>query len=310
MTTSDNLAITHLEAKQVDPETPVNAAIDRLDLSNNDTVDVVTTAGGTITLTSAEKLDNLLIRLTGTPAGAYNIDIPDGNRCLHFENASGQTATLDTVTGAGSTIALADNETMVVDVRGTDLTQIGATGTTSGSTIFGKKSEWIPAAAMQPAATNGCSALAVTEGTAGQPNVHVRDFDTTTAESAQFQFVFPNRWDKGTITFQVYYTHAGTQTGGLDGVAWGLSAVSIVDDAAWDIAFGTQIVVTLDRANGGDVHTTAESAAVTVGGTLNDAQMTFFELERVVGDAADDMDIDARLLGARIFWTEDSAVED
>lgn len=308
--TPNNIA-THVEPESTTKVDAINLAFDRFDLSNNDPEDVVTTAGGTITLTDTQIKENQLIRLTGSPAGAYTIDIPDGDRNLYFENVSGQTATLDTVTGAAATVSLADTESVNIMVRNTDISVIGEKGTAGGGAVtFGKKSEYIPAAAMQPAVTNGCSALAVVEGTAGQPNVHVRDFDPTTAESAQFQFVFPNRWDKGTITFQAYYTHAGGQTGGLDGVAWGLSAVSIVDDAAWNVAFGTQVVVTLDRANSGDVHVTAESAVVTVGGTLNDAQMTFFELERVVGDAADDLNIDARLLGIRIFWTEDAAVED
>lgn len=309
MADTANLAITLLTTGQVGKEASINAGFTRLDESNNDTVDVDVSAGGTITLTSAQKLDNMLIRLTGSPAGAFTVDIPDGNRSLAFQNVSGQTATIDTVTGT-TTISLSDTETAFIFVRGTALTLVGEKGTGSGVTTFGKKSEYIPAAAMQPAVTNGCSALTAVEGTAGNPNVHVRDFDPTTAEAAQFQFVFPNRWNKSTITFQAYYTHAGGQTAGLDGVAWGLSAVSIVDDAVWDVAFGTQVVVTLDRANSGDVHVTAESGVVTVGGTLNDAQMTFFELERVVGNAADDLNIDARLLGVRIFWTEDGVNED
>lgn len=313
MPTSPNLSITHVEQSQVNKETTINTAIDALDNAMNDPVDVDCSAGGTITVSSTDKLENGLLRLTGSPAGAFTLDIPDGDRALSLENASGQTATIDTVTGT-TTFALADNETVELKVRGTAFTIVGAIGDGAGGTdlssTFGKKSEYIPAAAMQAAVTNGCSALAVVEGTAGQPNVHVRDFATATAETAQFQFVFPNRWNKSTITFQAYYTHAGGQTAGLDGVAWGLSAVSVVDNAAWDTAFGTQVVVTLDRADSGDVHVTAESAAVTVGGTLNDGQMTFFEIERVVGDAADDLSIDARLLGVRIFWTEDSGVED
>lgn len=310
MVDTPNGIATHVEPESITKVDAINLALDRFDLSNNDPEDVSTTAGGTITLTDTQIKENILIRLTGTPAGAYTIDIPDGDRNLYFENVSGQTATIDTVTGAATTISLANTETANIMVRNTNLSLIGEKGTGSGITTFGKKSEYIPAAAMQPSVTNGCSALAAVEGTAGNPNVHVRDFDPTTAEAAQFQFVFPNRWDKSTITFQVYYTHAGGQTVGLDGVAWGLSAVSIVDDAAWNVAFGTQVVVTLDRANSGDVHVTAESAVVTVGGTLNDAQLTFFELERVVANAADDLNIDARLLGVRIFWTEDAAVED
>lgn len=177
----------------------------------------------------------------------------------------------------------------------------------------GKQSEWIPAAAMQPSVTKPCSDLQVVEGTAGQPNAHVRDFDdgaTVTLEEAQFQFAFPHRWNKGTITFKAYYTHVGGQTGGLDGVAWGLAGVSVVDNATWKLAVGTEIVVTLDRADADDVHETAESAALTVGGTLGDGQICFFILRRKTDDAADDLDLDARLFGIRLFWTQDDSVED
>lgn len=315
MVDTANLVIPYLTVGQEGKETSINVGFERLDVSNNDPVEVVTTAGGTITLTTAEKLDNILIRLTGTPAGAFNIDIPDGNRALHFENVSGQTVTLDSVSGSTLKPALLDNETAAIDVRGVEITVVGVIGDGSGgvTAAFGKKSEYIPAAAMQPSVTKPCSALAIVEGTAGRPNVHVRDFDdgvAVTLEEAQFQFVFPNRWNKGTITFQAYYTHAGGQTGGLDGVAWGLAGVQIADNAPWDTAVGTEIVVTLDRADANDVHQTAESAALTVAGTLADGEMCFFILRRKTDDAADDLDIDARLLGCRIFWTEDAAVED
>jgi hypothetical protein len=134
MTTSDNLAITHLEAKEANAETTVNAAIDRLDLSNNDPVDVSVAAGGTITLTSAQKLDNVLIRLTGAPGSAVTLDVPDGDRALHFESAitTAQTITIETVTGASDTIDLQPGQTAAVDFRGTDYTVIGAIGTAQG----------------------------------------------------------------------------------------------------------------------------------------------------------------------------------
>lgn len=303
-----NLGIVHMTVSQATKEDTFNNGLDRVDESANDTVDIVCTAGGTIVVTSAQFLDNQELRLTGTPAGAFNLDVPDGKRDFKVNNTSGQTATVDTVTGGASTIAVLDGERRNILSRGTDLEDYG------GSIVAaGRQSEWIPAAAMQPSVTKGCSTLQVVEGTAGRANVHVRDFDSggaVTLEEAQFQFAFPNRWDKGTITFKAYYTHVGGQTAGLDGVAWGLAAISIVDDAAWDIALGTEIVVTLDRADADDVHVTAESAAVTVGGTLGDGNMCFFVFRRKTDDAADDLNIDARLLGIRIFWTQDSGLED
>ena len=100
MVTSPNLVITHLEPKQGQIDVTVNAAIDRLDNSANDPIDIVTTAGGTITVTAAQFLDNHHFRLTGSPAAGYTVDFPDGDRSFTIENASGQTATIDSVTGS------------------------------------------------------------------------------------------------------------------------------------------------------------------------------------------------------------------
>lgn len=307
MVTDPFLNWTHVESSQLDKEATINAIGTAISAATQGVVDVVCTAGGTIVVSQAVYDANHTFRLTGTPGAGFTLQLPDGERHITVINASGQTATVDTTTG-GTTVSALDGNAYTIQSLGTDLVAVSSNAT--AATYFGRRSEYIPAAAMQPAVTNGCSALTAVEGTAGQPNVHVRDFDPTTAEAAQFQFPFPNRWNKGVITFQVLYTHAGGQTGGLDGVAWGLSAVQIADDAAWDVAFGTQVVVTLDRANSGDVHVTAESGDLTVAGTLADSYMVFFELERVVSNGADDLDIDARLLGIRLFWTEDQVVDD
>jgi hypothetical protein len=174
----------------------------------------------------------------------------------------------------------------------------------------GKQSEWIPAAAMQPSVTLPCASLAVTEGTAAQPNLHNLAFDTTLLEEAQFQFAFPHRWNQGTVTFKAYYSHVGGQGAGLDGTAWGLSAVSVADDAAWNVAFGTEVLIVEDNVDANDVHITAESAAVTVGGTLGDGNMVFFRIRRKADDAGDDYPGDALLIGIRLFWTQNDSIED
>ena len=317
MVTTPNLAITHVEQSQSNKEASINTALDRLDNSNNDPINISVAAGGTIVVTAAQKLDNVLIRCTGAPGSAVTLELPDGDRALHVESAisTSQVITVETATGAAAPVDLDQNETVAIDVRGTDITVVGVIGDGSGGggggASFGRKSEYLPSKALEPSVSDGCSALATVEGTAAQPNVKVRDFDSgATIEEAQFDFQFPNRWDKGTITFEVEYTHVGGQTGGLDGVAWGLAGVHVPDDTAWDVATGTEIIVTLDRADAGDVHRTAESAALTIAGSIGDGGHNFFILRRVTSDGADDLDIDARLIGVRLFWTEDAAVDD
>jgi len=309
MVDTPNDIATHVVAESTTKVDAINAAFDAFDISINDDVAIVTTAGGTVTVTATDFLDNGLLELTGTPAGVYNLDVPDGKRRFVVLNNSGQTATVDTVTGGAATISVQDGEAVFIHSTGTDLEEISRNTPTGG--IFGRQIEVWPATSMYFPVTQPAGTAAVREGTANQPNVAYIPFDPTTEERMQFGGVpFPNRYNQSTIRFQVGYTHAGTQTGGLDGVVWNLAAVSIPDDGSWDVAFGTRVQVDLDRANGDDVHVTAESGVVTIGGTLGDANTVFFEISRDVVDALDDLDIDAQLLWVRIIWDEDSAVDD
>lgn len=90
------------------------------------TLDV--TAGGTITLTIDQQYAGAMIRLTGTPGASFIIEMLDGNCNLAFDNTSGQTATIDTVTGAASPPTVVDGATLVVQERGTEFTTTGVVG--------------------------------------------------------------------------------------------------------------------------------------------------------------------------------------
>ncbi len=308
MVDTPNLKVTHVEVGQLSKEATVNTGSDRFDLSNNDSVDVVTTAGGTIVVTEADYLDNVLLKLTGTPAGTYALDVPDISRAFMVNNTSGQTANVDTATGS-TPVALLDGETGLFVVKGTVIKQIGASG--AGGVVFGRQIEVWPASSMYFPTTQPAGTAAVREVTGDRPNVAYVPFISGSETRVHFGGLpFPNRYDQSTIRFQVGYTHLGTQTAGLDGVVWELKAVSIPDDGSFDVAFGTGVTVTLDRANGNDVHRTAESAVVTIAGTLGDGNSVFFQLARDTVDALDDLDIDAQLLWVRIIWDEDSAVDD
>ena len=169
----------------------------------------------------------------------------------------------------------------------------------------GKQSLWIPAAAMSPTVSNGCSNLTVVETTSGRPDMVVLDFDNGSDEHAQFSIAFPKAWNLGTVTFQVFWTSTATDT---DGCAWGLQGVSVPVDASIDRAYGTAVVVT--DVNGGaaeDCMVTAESAAVTIAGGPDDGELMYFRIFRDVSDAADDMAEDARLIGLKLFYTTDAA---
>jgi len=170
----------------------------------------------------------------------------------------------------------------------------------------GKETIWIPAAAMRPTVSAGCAILAVVETTAGSPDMQVLDFDSSTDEHAQFQVAFPKSWDKNPVTAQFFWTHAGGQTGGLDGVAFAIQGLAVSDDDGIDTAFSNPVVMTAkDGVTAEDLFVSAETSAITIQGTPDDDDICFFRVFRDVSDAGDDLDIDARLIGVKLFFTTD-----
>ncbi len=125
---------------QDDKEDTSNKLDNLLDNSQNAFADFVVTAGGTLNLNTPQAnldiyLANGLIRLTGSPAGAFTIIVPDGDRRIAFENVSGQAATIDTVTGATPTVALPTATAKILQVRGIEFTLVADIGSGSGALL-------------------------------------------------------------------------------------------------------------------------------------------------------------------------------
>ena len=238
-----------------------------------------------------------LIDLDGTDidvdlSEAAEAAIADGDYILFLDGGA---------TGTQSKEALADVATLFA---GGGLT---AASSVISNDVIGKQSMWIPAAAMSPTASAGCAAITSVESTAGRPDIKVLDFDASSDENAQFSIAFPSYWNEGTITYQVYWTTAATDT---DGVAWSLAGVCVSDNDTIDVAFGTAVVVTDDALGAAeDLCVTAESGAVTIAGSPAAGDLAYFNIERDVSDGNDDMAEDARLIGIKIFYTIDDIHE-
>ena len=173
-----------------------------------------------------------------------------------------------------------------------------------GGTI-GKHTIYVPAAAMRPESSNGCSAMTDHVTTSGRPDIMGLLFDGASDEHAQFSVAFPKGWNEGTVTFRAFsaVTDAAA-TDGSDTVSWGLQGLSVADDASIDQAYGTAVVVT-ETTSGTveDIAVSAESGAVTIASVAADT-LTFFRVFRDV--SADNMTEDAVLLGIQIFYTIDA----
>lgn len=168
--------------------------------------------------------------------------------------------------------------------------------------LVGKQTIWIPAAAMTSRTTNG-AAPGTTESSSNKVMNKTLDFDTTTAEYAQFNVAFPKSWDEGTVTFQAFWTAAS----GSGTAIFSLAGVALSNDDAIDTAFGSAITVTDTLLTALDIHVSPESAAVTIAGTPASDDIVYFQVSR---DISDSLGVDAKLIGIKLFYTNSEVVDD
>ncbi len=175
----------------------------------------------------------------------------------------------------------------------------------SGSTdLVGKKAQFIPAASMNPTVTAGCAGLVSFETTAGRGDIVGLDFSGSTDEHAQFYMAFGDSWNLGTVSFKAHWlskTNTGTET-----VKWELAGVAMGDGDTHDVALGTHVGPAADAnaSTAEQVRVTAESGAVTIGGTPANGDIICFDVLRDVSD--DTMTEDATLLSITLFHTTDA----
>lgn len=169
--------------------------------------------------------------------------------------------------------------------------------------INGVQDLFVPASAMWPRITGGCSAIVQTEMATSLFNIQSLDFDQTTQEFAQFQLVLPRKWNNGTITAVVYWTAAsGTGT-----VQWGISAGAYRNDDALTVALGTAQTSDDTLLATNDLHISPATSAITVAGTVQDAVFIAVQISR--NTASDTLNADAKLLGISFRITTDAAID-
>lgn len=236
------------------------------------------TADRTLTITTGDADRTLTISASATVSQDYSTT---GNP---------QFATIEL--GAASDTTLARSAAGEVSIEGVVVKKVGK------ETIF------IPAGAMTPRTTNG-AASGTAETSTNDIMLKLLDFDTTTEEGAGFWIAMPKSWNESTVTFKAFWTTGS----GSGGVAWGLAAYAYSDDDLLDTAVSGQQIVTDTLIAAGDMHATAESSAITIGGTPAEGDMIYFELTREVGNASDTIAVDARLFGIQLFFTTNASTD-
>lgn len=162
-----------------------------------------------------------------------------------------------------------------------------------------KRTIVLSAAGGNPTTTIGSSAATKVEAATNDIDYYVLDFDTTTEERAFWNVQMPDNWDGSTVLAKfVWTTAAGLAT---ETVVWGIKALALSDDEAIDQAYGTEVTTTDTFIAQGDVHISAESSAITIGGTSPaGGDYVIFNVGRKT--ASDNLTGDARLLAVKIEY--------
>lgn len=194
---------------------------------------------------------------------------------------------------------------------GTDFIAVYSSGSgtkrDSLNNVFGgRQTIWVPAGAMYAPDTNGAAA-ASTELASNDQQISYLAFDPTTDEKAQFDVGMPSSWDEGTMTAQFMWTHA-TATSFVS--RWGVHAVAFASGDAIDAAFGTAVLVETTGGTTDELYISSETSAFTVAGTPGEDEWLKFEVYRDADATADTLNIDARLLGVRLYYTTNAINDD
>jgi len=169
------------------------------------------------------------------------------------------------------------------------------------------KSFFVPARAAYPAQVAGCAAHAVIAGAAGQPDVWGLGFDGSTKEHAQFAVRMPKNWNRSAIKAAFVWRHGATATN--FGVRWGLAAVAVSDDDTLAVNFGTAQEVTDTGGTTNDAYLSGATPDITVAGSPQAEDMVFFDVYRDPANGADNLAIDADLVGIKVYYTTTSTDE-
>lgn len=169
--------------------------------------------------------------------------------------------------------------------------------------VVGVQDLFIPASAMRPRNTNGCSVATQIEMATSLVNLVVLAFDQTTQEFAQFDIVPPRKYNNGTITATPVWTaQSGTGT-----VQFGVSFGSYRNDDALTVALGTAQTSDDTLLATNDFHSSPDTSAITPAGTVQDRNLLVGQISRNPG--SDTLNADALLIGLWLHFTTDSAID-
>lgn len=161
---------------------------------------------------------------------------------------------------------------------------------------------WLSAGAGMPNTTDGCEAWAQTELETNDIQIGYLEYPTAVGRSAQWLFAMPDNYDGGTITAKFYWTFSS----GSGDVMWGIYGRAFDDDEALDQSLGSGVTVTDTGLSANDLHKTAATSALTLGGTPSGGDLVIIQIARLGQEESDTHGGSALLLGVKLEYTTDT----
>jgi hypothetical protein len=160
---------------------------------------------------------------------------------------------------------------------------------------------------MRQSIVAGASTLTGINLGVSNPDIYTHNFEAVNDEYSQFAFAMPKKWNEGTLTFKLFWSHDVTTVN--FGVVWQMQAVAVGDGETMATSFGTPVTVTDTGGTTNALYVTAETSALTVAGTITAEDMVFFRVGRLATDPSDTLAIDARLHGVTVYITTDAGTD-
>lgn len=163
------------------------------------------------------------------------------------------------------------------------------------------------AEAIKPQTTNGCAAIAWDESTTNKVMTPQLSFDAAAIEYAQFKFRAPQGLDESAnFTALIVWTEASGAAS--HDCVWQIEMQAQGDGDTIDSAWGTAITVT-DTGTSGTRRITSEFSTITPGGTWAAGDEILVRVSRKATDAADTLNVDAKLIEVILLGTYAASVE-
>lgn len=220
---------------------------------------------------------------------------------------AGQDGKMATAVGANAangwlfqTVAVEGYRLYVQD-ENVEIEHDGSSWNTVSAGAGGKQTIPVMARAMTARTTSG-AAQGTSETTTNKIMLATLDFDQSADEFAQFMVPMPKSWNEGTVTAEFLWS-----AGATGDVVWGIQGVAISNDDPLDAAFGTAQSVTDSVTAADDLMITAETGAITIGGSPAEKDLVVFQVYRDADNGADTLAADAKLIGIRLFVTTNAA---